>query len=88
MAYEWHDRGGCTRAGQGRGGRSPLERALQLRSEASGACLLDEALTALVARHRAAEIDACYLAAYKHHVLDEPDARGDLESWHGAASPS
>jgi hypothetical protein len=52
------------------------------------ATLLDEALTVLVARHRATEIDASYALAYKEHPLDEPDAWGDLESWHGAAARS
>lgn len=44
------------------------------------AALLDEALTALLATHREAEIDASY-AAYDEHPLDEPDAWGDLQSW-------
>ena len=41
--------------------------------------LIDEALAALLARHRAAEVDASY-AAYDTHPLDEPDAWGDLAS--------
>lgn len=36
------------------------------------AALVDEALAALVARYRSAEIDASY-AAYDDHPLDEPD---------------
>jgi post-segregation antitoxin (ccd killing protein) len=51
------------------------------------AALLDAALGALVARHRAAEIDAAY-AAYDERPLDEPDEWGDLASFRDAASAS
>lgn len=51
------------------------------------AALLDEALSALVARHRAAEIDAGY-AAYDEHPLDESDEWGDLASFREAAASS
>jgi hypothetical protein len=50
------------------------------------AALLDEALGALVARHRAAEVDAAY-AAYDEHPMDEPDEWGDLASFLDAPSP-
>ncbi|QBF46301.1 DUF2191 domain-containing protein [Janibacter limosus] len=49
--------------------------------------MLDEALSALVTRHRAAEIEAGYVA-YDDHPLDEPDAWGDLASFREAASRS
>ena len=45
------------------------------------------ALEALLARHRAAEVDASY-AAYDDHPLDEPDEWGDLASFRQAASAS
>jgi hypothetical protein len=48
------------------------------------AALLDEALKAYLARHRAAEIDAAY-AAYDEHPIDEPDEWGDLASFLEAA---
>jgi len=48
------------------------------------AVLLDEALRALLARHRSAEIDESY-AAYDGHPLDEPDEWGDLASFRAAA---
>ena len=64
-----------------------LERARQLRSGATDAALIDEALAALLTRHRAAEIDAGY-AAYDAHPLHEPDAWGDLESFRRAAAAS
>lgn len=62
-----------------------LTRARRLRSGVTDAALLDEALTALVAQHRAAEIDAAYTAAYDAHPLDEPDEWGDLASFSLAA---
>jgi hypothetical protein len=62
-----------------------LARARRLRSGATDAALLDEALTALVAQHRAAEVDAAYAAAYDAHPLDEPDEWGDLASFRDAA---
>ena len=39
----------------------------------SDAAMIDEALSALLARHRATTIDASY-SAYDKHPLDEPDA--------------
>ncbi len=48
------------------------------------AALIDEALAALLARHRAAEVDAGY-AAYDVHPLEEADAWGDLASFRRAA---
>jgi hypothetical protein len=64
-----------------------LARARQSRSTATDAALLDEALEALLARHRAAEIDASY-SAYDTHPLDEPDEWGDLASFLKAAAAS
>ena len=49
--------------------------------------LIDEALGALLARSRAAEIDAAY-TAYDKHPLDEPDEWGDLASFRAAAGSS
>ncbi len=49
--------------------------------------LVEEALLALLARHRAAEVDASY-AAYDAHPLDEPDEWGDLASFRQAAAAS
>jgi hypothetical protein len=51
------------------------------------AALLDEALRALLASHRAAEIDAAY-SAYEEHPIDEPDEWGDLASFRIAAASS
>jgi hypothetical protein len=56
-------------------------------SGTTDAALVDEALTALLARHRAAEVDASY-AVYDEHPLDEPDEWGDLASFRRAAARS
>ena len=58
-----------------------------VRAGSTDAALIDEALAALLARHRSAEIDASY-AAYDERPLDEPDEWGDLESFRRAASRS
>jgi hypothetical protein len=52
----------------------------------SDAELIDEALSALLARYRGAEIDDAYAQAYAAHPLDEPDEWGDLASFRSAAS--
>ena len=62
-----------------------LDHARRVRSGSTDAALIDEALAALLARHRAAEIDASY-AAYDVHPLDEPDEWGDLASFRQAAA--
>lgn len=61
--------------------------ARRVRSGATDAALVDEALGALLARHRSAEVDASY-AAYDEHPSDEPDEWGDLASWRRAAGDS
>jgi hypothetical protein len=66
---------------------SLLENARNLRSELNDAALLDEALSALVAKHRQVEIDAAY-AAYDERPLDEADEWGDLASFREAAASS
>jgi hypothetical protein len=64
-----------------------LASARRLRAPSTDAALIDEALAALLARHRAADIDAAY-AAYDEHPLEEPDAWGDLASFREAAAAS
>lgn len=64
-----------------------LAGARRVRAGVANAALIDEALKALLARHRAAELDASY-AAYDEHPLDEPDAWGDLASFREAAAAS
>jgi hypothetical protein len=57
------------------------------RSQLPDSALIDEALAALLARHRAIEIDAAY-AAYDELPLDTPDEWGDLASFRTAAGES
>ena len=64
-----------------------LAGARRVRAGATDAVLIDAALEALLARHRAAEVDASY-AAYDDHPLDEPDEWGDLASFRRAAGAS
>lgn len=66
--------------------RELLDDARRLRVGATDAALIDEALTALLARYRCAEIDAAYDAAYGAHPIDERDEWGDLASFRRAAS--
>ena len=62
-----------------------LHEARRLRAGATDAALLDQALRALVLRHRSGEIDAAY-AACDEHPMDEPDEWGDLASFRAAAA--
>ena len=62
-----------------------LTKARSLHTNATDAVLVDEALRALLLRHRAAEIDSAY-EAYDEHPINEPDEWGDLESFRTAAA--
>ena len=64
-----------------------LEEARRARTGVNDATLLDEALRALLGRHRRAEIDASY-RAYDRHPLDEADEWGDVASFREAAGRS
>jgi hypothetical protein len=64
-----------------------LELARDAFAGSTDAALLDEALRALLARHRASEIDLAY-SAYDDHPLDEPDEWGDLAAFREAAATS
>lgn len=64
-----------------------LAEARALRAGSTDAALFDEALTALLARHRAVAIDASY-AAYDDHPIDESDEWGDLGAFRRAAGAS
>lgn len=64
-----------------------LSAARSARPHTTDAALVDEALAALLARHRAAEIDESY-GAYDARPLDEPDEWGDLTSFRRAAGAS
>jgi hypothetical protein len=64
-----------------------LAGARRARAELNDAALLDAALQALLARERAAELDASY-EAYDEMPLDRPDEWGDLASFRDAAARS
>lgn len=64
-----------------------LSDARNLRAGLTDAALLDEALASLLARHRAAEIDASY-AVYDTQPIGAPDAWGDLATFRSAAAAS
>jgi hypothetical protein len=64
-----------------------LTSARDVRAGLTDAALIDEALGALLAHHRSAEVDASY-AAYDTHPINEPDEWGDLASWRRAAGDS
>lgn len=62
-----------------------LSRARKALVGSTDSVLIDEALKALLDRHRGAELDAAY-TAYDRHPMNEPDEWGDLESFRDAAS--
>ena len=64
-----------------------LTSARRVRAKLPDSALIDEALAALLARHRAVEIDAAY-AAYDESPLDTPDEWGDLAAFRTAAGES
>lgn len=64
-----------------------LGEARRLRSNVNDATLLDEALGALVARNRAGEIDAKYVA-YEEFPIDESDEWGSLAAFRSGAAAS
>jgi hypothetical protein len=64
-----------------------LASARNLRRGRPDSALIDEALKALLAHNRAAELDAAY-SAYDEHPLDEADEWGDLASFREGAAAS
>ncbi len=64
-----------------------LADARSLRAELNDAALLDEALEALLSKHRRSEVDSTY-TAYDVHPLDEGDAWGNLATFREAAAAS
>ena len=86
VALEWHDRGLARTRLSTTVDHELLDRARKSRICASDAELIDEALTALQAKHCAAEIGAGYAVAYTAHPIDEPDEWGDLDSFRRAAA--
>jgi hypothetical protein len=87
MAQMWHDVGMARTRVSTTVDEHLLESARQALAPLTDAAVLDRALAALLDRHRAAEIDAGYVA-YDEHPLEEPDAWGDLASFREAAAAS
>jgi antitoxin MazE5 len=87
MARSWHTWGMARSRVSTTVDEDLLSAARALRAGLADAALLDEALAALIASNRAAEIDAAY-CAYDKHPLDEPDEWGALASFGRAAASS
>jgi hypothetical protein len=85
MPLEWHTYGMTRIRVSTTVDQGLLSKARALKIGPTDAALLDEALKALLARHRAGEIDAAY-AVYDQHPLEEPDAWGDLAAFRKAAA--
>lgn len=64
-----------------------LQKARRVCGGRPDSAVIDEAFEALLARRRAAEVDASY-AAYDEHPLGEADEWGDLASFREAAGAS
>ena len=84
VPYLWHD---SHTIEHDSGSAAARQRARDCAPARSDAALVDEALEALLRRHRSAEVDASY-AAYDEHPLDERDEWGDLASFRRAAAAS
>jgi post-segregation antitoxin (ccd killing protein) len=63
-----------------------LARARDLNPSGTDASMMEQALVALIERHRRAEIDDSYREAWAEHPADEPDEWGDLASFSEAVS--
>ena len=64
-----------------------LAEARKLRTVTTDAALVDEALAALLTRHRSAEVAASY-ATYDKYPLHEPDAWGNFAVFRRAVAAS
>jgi len=64
-----------------------LEDARRVREGKPDSIVIDDALAALLARHRSAQVDAAY-SVYDEHPLDEHDEWGDLAAFREAAGTS
>jgi len=87
MPHLWHDCGMARVRVSTTVDELLIESARKARADLNDAALLDEALTALLARYRAATIDAGY-SAYDDRPIDAPDEWGDLGSFREAAASS
>lgn len=63
-----------------------ISHARSIHGGTTDAQIIDDALTALLATYRTAEIDAAYELAYTAHPVAEPDKWGSLETFRTAAA--
>lgn len=63
-----------------------LDRARKAHAGQTDASLVEAALEALLRQHRAAEVDAAYLRAYREKPANTPDEWGDLTTFLDAAA--
>lgn len=87
MAYAWYKSGTARRRISTTVDEQLLTSARRARSGLADSALIDEALAALLARHRTAEVDAAY-AAYDSAPLDSNDEWGNLDAFRKAAGAS
>jgi hypothetical protein len=87
VAQVWHNDGMARTRVSTTVDEQLLESARQALAPLTDSAVLDQALAALLDRHRAAEIDAAY-ATYDEHPLEEADEWGDLASFREAAAAS
>lgn len=87
MAQLWHNYGMTRSRVSTTVDGELLSEARRLRPDSNDATLLDEALGALLRRHRAVELDDSY-RAYDDHPIGQSDEWGDLASFHRAAESS
>lgn len=87
LLMPWHSRGMARTRVSTTVDEELLSEARRVAAAGSDAALFDQALGALLARHRRAEVDRAY-AAYDAHPLDEPDQWGDLASFRDAVARS
>jgi Arc/MetJ family transcription regulator len=85
VAHRWHSRAMPRTRISTTVDATLLARARDAHGVGTDAALFDAALSALLARLRATEIDAGY-AAYDEHPLDEADEWGDLAAFRRAAA--
>jgi hypothetical protein len=87
MLHLWHNHGMARVRVSTTVDEALLAEARSVRHGINDAALIDEALSALLAHNRSAEIDASY-AAYDEQPIDSPDEWGDLAAWRRAAGTS
>ncbi len=81
VGQTWHNRGMARQRISTTVDAELLARARALNLSGTDASMIERALSALLALHRAAELDREYADAYAAQPLDTPDEWGDLASF-------